>query len=60
MANILAVQNGVLTTGDLESRVGQLEQALSAAKNAQADQGAADIAQILREGRSLKEEECEH
>ena len=59
MANLLAVQNGVLTTGDLERRVEQLEQDLSTYKNGKTDQSAVDVAQILREGRSRKEPDRE-
>lgn len=55
LANILAVQNNVLTAGDLERRVEQLEQVLSTHKDAVVDQGAADVAQILRKGRSPSE-----
>lgn len=54
LANIMAVQNDVLTTGDLERRIEQLEQALATSKTAQLDQGAADVTQILHEGRSLE------
>lgn len=52
LANILGVQNNVLTTGDLERRVEQLEQARATDKNEKIDQKAADLAQRLREGRS--------
>jgi len=52
LANILGVQHNVLTTGDLERRVGQLEQARSTNKNEKTGQEAADLAQRLREGRS--------
>jgi len=52
LANILAVQTNVLTTGDLERRVEQLEQAMSTNKNEKVDQEAADLVQRLREGRS--------
>ena len=55
LANILQVQNNVLTTGDLERRVEQLEQARATDKNKKADQDAADLVQRLNEGRSLPE-----
>jgi len=54
LANILAVQNNVLTNGDLERRVERLEQAAKTGqdKNERSDQEASDLAQRLREGRS--------
>jgi hypothetical protein len=55
LVNILQVQHEVLTTGDLERRVEQLEQARATDKNKKADQDAADLVQRLNEGRSLPE-----
>jgi hypothetical protein len=52
LANILDMQNNVLTTGDLERRVEQLERAMSTNKNEKVDQEAADLVQRLHEGRS--------
>ena len=59
LANILDVQHNVLTTGDLERRVEQLEQAMSTQKNEKADQEAADLSQRLCEGRSPQVEDHE-
>ena len=55
LANILDVQNNVLTTGEVERRVErleQLEQARAIDKNERIDQEAADLVQRLHEGRS--------
>jgi hypothetical protein len=49
LANVLAVQTNVLSTGDLDRRVERLEQALF--QNEKTGQEA-DLAQRLREGRS--------
>jgi len=56
LARTMEVQNNVLTTGDLERRVEQLEQALLTHKNDKGDQEAADLVQRLRAGRSQPKE----
>jgi hypothetical protein len=56
LARTLEVQNNVLTTGDLERRVEQLEQALLTHQNDEGDQEDADLAERLRAGRFPPEE----
>ena len=60
LANILAVQTDVLATGDLDRRVTDLEQALSAHKKEKADQGAIDLIQRLRDGWTPSEVDSDH
>jgi hypothetical protein len=54
LANILAVQTNVVTTGDLDRRMTTLEEGMSAYKNTQVGQGATDPTQQLREDRTLQ------